>query len=68
MTKEYKSISEFINDLMDNEGSEFSDGYGRYWKYKDLKFFFMNLGENEFKEGLFCCHLYSTIFKIDQGF
>lgn len=68
MIKVYKSVKEFINDLIDNEGSEFSDHYGRYWKYKNLKFFYKDLGESEFKEGLFCCHLYSMIFKIDMGY
>ena len=62
--KVYKNVKEFINDLIDNEGSVFADNYGRYWKYKNYTFFFKDLGDKEYKEGLFCAHLFSMIFMI----
>lgn len=64
--KEYKSVKEFVNDLIDHEGFVFADNYGRLWAYKNYKFLFKDLGDTDFKDGLFCVHLFSVIFITNE--
>lgn len=59
----YESVKEFINDLMDNEGSVFADAYGRYWKYETFRFSHKDLGDKTWNNGLFCLHLYGAGIK-----
>ena len=56
----YNSINEFVADLVNNDSVEFHDSYGRRWKFEDSCFWFSDLGQEEFKEGLFATHLYGT--------
>ncbi len=73
-TIEFKTPQEFVKWLMDNEGRELLDAYGRKWKYEMFKFLFKDIGtEEEYNEGLKCLHLYgTTIFvkelALDQAF
>ena len=51
--------------LIDNEGDELADGYGRKWKYESNKFYFKDIGlHDEYQEGVRCLHLYGTYIKI----
>jgi len=63
--KKYKSVKEFINDLIDHEGFELKDRYGRAWKYENYQFIHKDLGHDTWENGLFCLHLYETGIKID---
>jgi hypothetical protein len=55
----YNSVSEFITDLVNNEGTAFGDYYGRFWLYEDYEFFFKDLSSASWIEGLDCLHLYN---------
>lgn len=61
--REYENPQEFINDLMDNEGIEFSDNYGRFWMYKNMQFVYKDLSDTEWSNGIFCLHLYGIGIK-----
>ena len=57
----FKTAKEMVNWMMDNEGEELSDGYGRKWKYQDFKFYYKFLGiDKKYKEGIRCLHLFET--------
>ncbi len=58
---EFKTAKEMVNWLMDNQGTELADGYGRRWKYENFNFYFKDIGTNDkYKEGISCLHLYGT--------
>jgi len=69
---EFKSVKELVNWLIDNENIELFDHYGRVWKYHNLSFYFkdnqiisfadIDIGEEDFKEGIEYLHLYLTLF------
>lgn len=62
---EFKTAKEMINWLMDNQGTELADGYGRRWKYEKFNFYFKDIGTNEkYEEGISCLHLYGTSIGI----
>jgi hypothetical protein len=57
----YKSVKEFVSDMIDNEGAVFKDSYGRRWKYERYNFHFADLGQAEFTEDkVACLHLFGT--------
>lgn len=56
----FDTVKVFVNWLIDNEGVELCDLYGRVWKYEYFSFFFKDLGENLFEEKMSCMHLYGT--------
>lgn len=57
----FKSVKEFVNWLIDNEGHIVSDNYGRKWKYERYGFQFKDIGEDDvFQDGLHCVHLFGT--------
>lgn len=61
----FKTPNEMVNWLMDNQGIELGDVYGRRWKYENFKFYFRDIGVNsEYKEGVKCLHLYSSDIRI----
>lgn len=61
MKTDFKSPQEMVNWLMDNEGKQLADGYGRKWKYKEFKFYFKDIGMFDvYEEGISCLHLYAT--------
>lgn len=58
---EFKSPKEMVNWLMDNQGVELADGYGRRWKYEGYSFYFKDIGMlDEYERGIDCLHLYAT--------
>jgi len=58
MEIKFKSVKEFVNWLIDNEGLTIADEWGRQWKYKKINFWFKDIGDNDvFIDGLFCVHL-----------
>ena len=58
---EFKTAKEMVNWLMDNQGTELADGYGRRWKYENFNFYFKDIGTNDkYEEGVSCLHLYGT--------
>lgn len=62
---EFKTAKEMVNWLMDNEGKQLADGYGRKWKYESFKFYFKDIGTNDkYKQGISCLHLYGTLFGV----
>jgi len=66
----FKAAKEMVNWLMDNEGSELADNYGRIWKYENFSFYFKDIGTHDkYTETISCLHLYgtpmSTIVKIN---
>lgn len=67
---EFKSPQEFILWLMDNEGKEICDCYGRKWKYEDYSFFFKDICKTDvYFRGVECLHLFKTTLisqKIQQ--
>lgn len=66
-TNTFQSPKEMVNWLMDNEGQELSDYYGRKWKYANYKFHFKDIGTfDKFEENKIpCLHLFKT-FEIPQ--
>ncbi len=56
----YAGVKEFINDLIDNEGDTFADRYGRFWKYQRFHFMYKDLGDSEWRDGVFCLHLFGA--------
>ncbi len=58
--KKFKSVKEFINTLIDNEGVVFGDAYGRKWRYKYYEFMYKDIGDVSWQDGIFCLHLYNT--------
>ncbi len=58
--KKYKSVKEFVNDMLDNPGRIFYDGYGRRWKYANHAFYFGDIGKKSEKNKLDCLHLFRT--------
>lgn len=57
----FKSVKEFVNWLIDNEGVIVSDNYGRKWKYERYGFYFKDISDNDvFEDGLRCVHLFGT--------
>ena len=58
----FSSPKEMINWLMDNEGKELSDNYGRKWKYEDYAFLFKDIGVyDKWEYGVVSClHLFKT--------
>ena len=58
---EFKTAKEMVIQLMDNQGTELADGYGRGWKYENFQFYFKNIGTNDkYEKGISCLHLYGT--------
>lgn len=57
MKKEFNTPQEMILCLMENEGKELTDAF-RSWKYENFKFYFRDVGENNFIEGLKYLHYY----------
>jgi hypothetical protein len=57
---EFSSVKKMVNWLLDNEGKELYDSYGRKWKYERYSFYFQDIGDNTFKEEIDCLHLFST--------
>jgi hypothetical protein len=63
---EFKTPQEFIMWLMNNEGKELCDSYGRKWKYEKYFFYFKNIGLNDaYEKGIECLHLYQTVCEKD---
>ena len=59
---EFKKPQEFVMWLMNNEGKEICDAYGRKWKYEKYSFYFKDIGLNDvFEKGLECLHLFGTV-------
>lgn len=58
--KNFESVKEMLNWLIDNEGEILSDSYGRRWMYKYFDFYFGDINE-EIKECIDCLHLYKTL-------
>ena len=58
----FKSANQMIAWMMENEGSQIVDSYGRIWSYQDYTFWFKDIGLNaEFqKNHVDCLHLYGT--------
>jgi len=61
----FSSPKEMINWLMDNEGKELSDYYGRRWKYENYSFSFKDIGKHDTWEidTAKCLHLFKTFTK-----
>jgi len=66
----FKSAKEMVDWLMDNEGREIFDMYGRKWLYNKYTFFFKNIGESDEYEPhkLNCLHLFGTTLKTNCPF
>lgn len=62
----FTSAKEFVIWLIDNEGLEIRDHYGRRWKYKDLSFWFQDIG-TYYKSSIECVHLYGTNLEIFEA-
>jgi len=62
LEENFSSPKEMINWLMDNEGKELSDYYGRKWKYEDYSFSFKDIGTDEKwqEDVISCLHLFKT--------
>lgn len=59
---EFKTSQEFIMWLMNNEGKEICDSWGRRWKYEKYSFYFKDIGLNDvYEKGIECLHLYQTV-------
>jgi hypothetical protein len=62
---EFKTAKEMVNWLMENEGKQLADGYGRRWKYEKFSFYFKDIGTNDkYEEGISCLHLYGTLIGV----
>jgi hypothetical protein len=56
----FNSVKDFVNWLIDNEGRILADGYGRQWKYQNSIFYFKDISNTVFEDGLKCAHLFGT--------
>lgn len=65
LEENFSSPKEMINWLMDNEGKELSDYYGRMWKYENYSFSFKDIGKYDKWEieAIKCLHLFKTFTK-----
>jgi len=62
MSETFKSPLELVTWLMENEGKELFDGYGRQWKYFKYQFWFKDIPTNaEYQKELSHLHLYNTV-------
>ena len=65
-TIKFNTAKQMVSWLMNNEGKELADHYGRKWVYNSLAFYYQDLGDKEFKVNTIgCLHLYSTGFKYN---
>lgn len=60
----FDTVQELLNFLITNDDRELADNYGRKWKYRKFKFYFQDITDNEYKEGIKCLHLYQTQLRI----
>jgi hypothetical protein len=62
---EFKTAKEMVDWLIDNEGKQLADGYGRRWRYEKFIFYFKNIGtDDKYEEGVSCLHLYRTLIGV----
>tara|TARA_R110000803_G_scaffold23069_5_gene56886 strand:- start:15652 stop:15855 length:204 start_codon:yes stop_codon:yes gene_type:complete len=62
---EFKTAKEMVNWLMENDGKQLADGYGRRWKYEKFSFYFKDIGtKDKYEEGISCLHLYGTLIGV----
>ena len=53
-----------VNWLIDNEGKELGDEYGRQWKWENYEFCFKDIAYNaEWRTDINCWHLFGTNIK-----
>ena len=57
---EYNTVSEFLVDMVSNEGLIFSDKYGRRWKYVYYRFYFADINKGFKIDNIRCLHLFQT--------
>ena len=63
----FETPNQMVNWLMDNEGKQLDDEYGRKWKYVNYSFYFRDIGRlSKYKEGIRCLHLNKEPFKITK--
>lgn len=63
----YGSVSEFILDMIKNEGRIFFDEYGRQWLYEKYKFYFKDIATTAImKEGISCLHLFESNIYLNR--
>ena len=60
MEVKFNSVKDFVNWLIDNEDKILADGYGRQWKYQNSIFYFKDINNTIFEDGLQCVHLFRT--------
>lgn len=66
-SQNFKTVKEMVNWLLDNEGKQLVDKYGRGWKYNNYFFYFKDIGENDkFESGIKCLHLFNTVFQKEE--
>ena len=64
----FKTANEMINWLMNNEGKQLADNYGRKWKYENYSFYFKDIGDNdEYEETIKCLHLFGEPIGIIES-
>ena len=64
MYKNFDTPQQMVNWLMENEGLELGDGFGRRWKYENYKFYFQDISKDTYSEKVSCLHLYRTAIPI----
>ena len=57
----FNTPKEMVVWLLDNEGKQLADNYGRLWKYENLAFHLKDIGTfDTYEVGIYCLHLYGT--------
>lgn len=59
----YNTVSEFLIDMINNDGEIFYDRYGRRWKYSHYMFYFADINKDFDSNNLDCLHLFQAGIK-----
>ena len=66
MKKKFDTPQQMVNWLMENEGLELGDEYGRKWKYLNYEFYFRDIGtHSEYVEKISCLHLFKHAMPLN---
>lgn len=64
----FETVQDFVVWLITNPKKEIADGYGRKWKYDNFKFYFTDITDDKYHEGIKCLHLYQTPLYVISKF
>lgn len=64
----YKTLEDFLLEMIRNEKIIFSDRYGRRWKYEKYSFYYADINCTFKKDTIDCLHLFGTGIKNNKTY